>query len=80
MRLHPHSETRQSKPFCTRNERSNLLISMGEHYSSHPKSMLLDSWTNPANVGYVFDAHVWNERYNSLLLVHTVLAANLRIT
>lgn len=42
--------------------------------------MLLDSWTSPANVGYVFDAHVWNEWYNILLLAHTVLAVNLRIT
>ena len=41
--------------------------------------MLLDSLKSPANVGYVFDAHVWNERYNILLLVHTVLAVNLRI-
>jgi hypothetical protein len=30
------------------------------------------------SVGYVFDAHVWNEQYNILLLVHTVPAVNLR--
>ena len=32
-----------------------------------------------ANVDYVSDAHVWNERYNILLLVHTELAVNLGI-
>ena len=40
---------------------------------------MLDSPTSFANVGYVFDAHVWSERYNILPRVHIVLAVNLRI-
>ena len=52
---------------------------MDEQYSNRPKLTLLDSPRSSANVGYVFDAHVWNERYNILLLVHTVLAVNLGI-
>lgn len=52
---------------------------MDEQYSSHPRLILLDNPRSSANVGYVSDARVWNERYNILLQVHKVLAVNLKI-